>query len=316
MPATTYNFTKTKVALDRLTQEITEVGLDSVFTGMTGLDDQIYLGFSRELTGPEQVSLQALVEAHNGEPLAPKPVEVLLGSPKTDDGKPVFDIFPGSEGFKTWIVGRGDNLTPTPPDTGRGTGDAMVMTWATLESRGKKTLEFQFLEPVEIHDGQISWAETSAWDHTDSFSVGIKIPASTVTINNSNTGNCNLVNLGAPGMDMIVPAAGNGTHNLTVARPVPDREGVGGYWDVSYNTGEVTVSTNPGQGKWNLFNFDVTGWMIRNICCGNPKGVFDIDVYKVEYFHQTWKLVWECTKESAGGGTISAWIFCFRRYTT
>lgn len=310
MSTTTYTFENVKsLAVDSLKQGIIGLLLSQPLTEVTSLGDQLFLTFAGELSGPEQDDLTALVETHDGVPLPPKPPEVTLSSPKTEDGKPVIDIYPGTEGFKTWITGHGDSITE-----GRGEGQPMIVAFTSEEARGTKQINIEFNEPVEIHDGQVTWKPVTNWTHEDKFSVGLTIPASTATENLTGTGNCNKVALG-PGVHTYVPAAGNGGYDLTSACPVPAKDNPG-YWDVDYNTGAVTPCPTPGKGKYNLFDFPINAYIVKNICCNHPMGVFDIDVYKVEYFHPKWKLVWSCTKNSPGEGVLSAWVFCFRRETT
>lgn len=240
-----------------------------------------------------------------------------LDAPKEPDNKPVVTISPATQGFVTWICGAGDDANPTPPASGRGTGTPFLLEFSAEEVPATKTLEFDFTEPVEVHDGQVSWKETSNWGAGDTFSLGLRIPATPTTPNAGGTGNCNKVEI-APGMNIIVPAAGDGAFDLdlTDASPVEDKAGQGGYWNNDYNTGAVTPNPIPGAGRWNLFDFDVTGWLIKGIRLTHPMGVFDIDVYKTEYFHPAWYLRWEVTKNTPGAGSISGWIFCFRRFVT
>lgn len=49
---------------------------------------------------------------------------------------------------------------------------------------------------------------------------------------------------------------------------------------------------------------------------GNPLGTFDIDAYKTEYLHQKWKLKWTIEKVSQNLGSISAWVFVFRKFNS
>lgn len=113
----------------------------------------------------------------------------------------------------------------------------------------------------------------------DYLNINLVAPATPVTINGSNTGNCNLVNIG-PG-NIIIPAANNGTHDVdltvavnsnlqgpnpvlvTMAVPVPAEDISGnltvynGYFNWDEETGAITYDYQQ-QGQFNLFDFEIT----------------------------------------------------------
>lgn len=262
---------------------------------------------------------EANFKSSANQPLEPRTNEGIkklsLDAPSEQDKKPIVTISPATEGFVTWITGAGDDSNASWPASGRGTGQPFVLIFSGSEVPCTKTLEFDFIEPVEIHDGQVAWKQPNNWSSQDTFSLGLRIPSSSVSLNTSSLGNCNKVPVG-PGMNIIVPAAGDGQYDLIEACPVQDKQGQGAYWDNDYNSGVVTPNPVPGAGKWNLFDFEVTGWLIKNIPMTHPMGVFDIDVYKTEYFHPSWYLMWAVTKNTPGDGEVSGWIFCFRRFVT
>ena len=91
------------------------------------------------------VNLKSRPAAADGTP------KVSLDGPSEQDKKPVFVESPATTGFKTWIVSRADDFSPTPPATGRGDGTKMLhemkptfdlprrlATWASRELGGKK----------------------------------------------------------------------------------------------------------------------------------------------------------------------------------
>lgn len=235
------------------------------------------------------------------------------------DGKSIIVINPSTEGWLTWFTGAGDDLTAIAPATGRGTGQPfhIEVLGTAIQAGGAAgatvVKEFDFLEPIELHDGQIVWNPVANWGPADTFSIGAKIPANVVVANATNQGNCNKVAIGG-GANIIVPAMGDGAYDidLTTATPTPSSDATG-YWDVEYDTGAVSPSATPGSANWILVDFPVLSWLLRNIMTAHSLGVFDIDAYKTEYLHHNWKLVWSVTKKSPGDGTISAWLFCFRR---
>lgn len=276
-------------------------------------------GFNQAQNDTDKSDFENNFRSAANRPIEPRTIEgvkkLSLDAPREQDKKPIFTMSPATEGFVTWITGAGDDPSATFPASGRGTGTPFVLVFSGSEVPCTKTLEFDFIEPVEVHDGQVTWRHPTNWGSQDHFSLGLRIPSSSVSLNTSSLGNCNKVSVG-PGMNVIVPAAGNGQYDLLEACPVQDKQGQGGYWDNDYNTGAVTPNPTPGAGNWNLFDFEVTGWLIKNIPMTHPMGVFDIDVYKTEYFHPSWYLTWQVTKNSPGDGEVSGWIFCFRRFVT
>lgn len=229
-----------------------------------------------------------------------------MGTPKTAEGKPIVLMNPCTEGLLTWLTGRGDG------PNGRGLGQPMRID---CQDAGSHVVEFGFSEPVEINDGQIWWRPSASWGPDDEFSVGIRMPA-TVATPTPGTGNVNIVPLG-PGMDLYVPALGDGSHTVDLAAAVPVKAAEeNGSWAVDDWTGEVTPSQTPGQAGWNLLSFDILAYLVRSISCGHPLGVWDIDVYKTEWIHPSWMVRFEVTKVSAGAGTIGGWLLCFRETVT
>lgn len=299
-----------------LSQELTTssivIALDHIETG----DDSLNIWFKDVLSQSDQTTLSNVVNAHVGSVTQTlQPITVTLDSPKENDNKPVVTISPATAGFKTWICGADDDPDPVYPDTGRGSGTPFVLNFEPPEVPITKTAEFKFIEPIEVHDGQVVWRNPTNWGIEDYFSLGFRIPSSSLALNTSSLGNCNKVSIGQ-GMNVIVPANGDGEYDLLEACPIEDTEGSGGYWNVDYNTGVTTPNSEPGNGKFNLFDFEAKGWLIRNVRMTHPMGVFDIDVYKIEYLHNSWRLRWEVTKNTPGSGSVSGWIFGFRRNVT
>lgn len=294
--------------------------------GVLVVGDDLTIVFKADLPPADETALDAVVAAHDGEPISVDPPVNKDGAPivaldaPTDprDKKPVFVMSPATDGYLTWIIGTGDNPNATPPDTGRGTGDAYRLDFTAQEmidaggSEVVKTSEYEFIEPVEIHDGQVVWSPVENWGADDRFSLGSRVPANVAVPNGSNTGNCNLVATLA-GYNVIIPAAGDGTHDVDLSAAAPVPAGGFGYWDNDYDTGTVTPSATPGGADWHLLDVNVYSWLIRNVLLNHPLGVFDIDVYKTEYFHPSWRLFWEVRKKTSGQGTITGWIFCFRK---
>lgn len=296
-------FPNHKVAPSRLTLEIQQSDIPIALDYIGTANDDCHIWFKAPLDAGEQATLDGIVATHSGEPL-PNPAQLVqLDGPLEADKKPVVVVSPATTGLLTWLTGRGDD-----PVLGRGQGTPLRLDFTGPDT---KVLEFGFDEPIEINDGQIWWRPSDSWGPDDEFSVGVRMPGNVATAT-PGTGNVNAVVIG-PGMELYVPAAGDGSHTIDLATAVPVKASAkDGYWDVGDFTGNVTPSTTPGAASWNLFNFDLTAHLVRSISCGHPLGVWDIDVYKTEWIHQSWKIVFEVVKNSAGAGTIGGWILTFR----
>jgi hypothetical protein len=81
-------------------------------------------------------------------------------------------------------------------------------------------------------------------------------PATPVTASGGgNTGNCNLVDPGVGAAILIVPAAGNGTHNVDLSTAIPVPALGAGYYsctDPDFGLGVITAGA-PGTSAYNLF---------------------------------------------------------------
>lgn len=230
-------------------------------------------------------------------------------SPIDRDGKPVINLFPATTGFKTWITSRGDDIDSGP--AGRGLGPQIALTFS---GTGEQSIEFQFYEPLEVHDGQFSWSPAENWNSSDEFSFSVKMEA-TVAESTPGTGNANAVPLGG-GALLYIPAPGNGAYTIDLDQAVPvPASSQDGFWECDYDTGEVGPG-NPQASAFNLFNFPIESWMLANISMGNPLGVFDLDVYKVEWVHQRWKARLKVTKNTNSAGECSGWVMGYRRNVT
>lgn len=241
-------------------------------------------------------------------------VATRVGNPVEEDGKQIVVISPATEGMRTWLTGRGDDIGAGPAGRGKGT-KLKVAFDGTDPLPATKDVEVQFLEPVEVHDGQFNW-DAAGFDADDYFSVSVVMPGSTPT-NTPGTGNANEVPLGA-GAVLYVPAAGDGSHTIdtedwTKAVPVPANGA--GYWDVD-DDGVITPSVTPGNAEFHLVNFESEAFLIVEIGMQNSLGLFDVDVYKTEWIHPSWRICLSVTKSSSGTGTASGWLLTFRKNVT
>lgn len=230
-----------------------------------------------------------------------------MGYQRTNDGREIVVMSPSTEGLKTWFFGAGDG-------DDRGGGTRIRLAWTAEEARGVKTVDIQFSEPVEVHDGQAVFSPAANWSPDDIVNLFAVLPATTTTPNGGGTGNCNRVPTGL-GYDIIVPAAGNGAHDIVTPVPVP-AEARDGHWECDYGTGVVTPSPLPGAAPYYMLGVELQVYFLRNMPLGHGTGVLDVDVYKTEWIHQNYKLRVSVDKQSAGAGVFAAWLLGFRKYNT
>jgi len=281
--------------------------------------DTLDIIFKAELSEDEHRALDEIVGAHTAPPTLNPTLEsgvpiVHIDTPVEPDGKTIMVISPATEGTMTWFTSRGDDMVPTPPATGRGEGQAMSLSF---DGPGSKSVEFQFSGATEIHDGRVWYTPVDNWTNADQFSFSVRIPANTPVPNMDGTGNCNLVVVG-PGMHAIVPASGDGTHDvdLATASPCYPPRGVPAYYTFGVYD-DLRVSTNTEKDElFTLFDFEVNSYFIKNVAMGDPLGIFDIDVYKVELCHMSWLFKLECEKVSEGVGDVGGWLMLFRKDST
>lgn len=229
--------------------------------------------------------------------------------PKSSDGKPIITVYPAREGTQTWFTGRGDTLSP--PE--RGMGQKIRLSWDAVEARGAKSASLNFIEPVEIHDGQGIIKPPENWGLDDTINLYVSFPATVVVANTSSLGNSTLVPTGL-GYNVVIPMV-SGTHDVDLAAAVPiPASSRTGYWDVDSTTGIISTASEPGAGGFHLI--DVPGpnaYLLNEIPLGQPTGIFDVDVYKSEWVHNNWNVIVEVDKQSSGSGDFAGWLLMFRR---
>lgn len=321
------DFPNHKVASDRLLAEIKASAIVTAVDYINTSNDDCDIWFKDALSGGDETILDGLVAVHSGEPLpdAATPV-VIQGNPTLNgmlivtsdaphetDRKPVMVNSPATEGTYTYLSSRGDNLSPTPPASGRGDGTQLLLSFA---GPGTDEVEIQFCEPVELHDGHTSWR--GEWGFEDSWGISVRMPATVATPNVGNTGNCNLVATGL-GFNIIVPAAGDGAYDIDYnqAVPIPDgysaKTGEGtGYWDVVEHWSEVVTPNGTDKGAFNFYDTALEMFFCKNMDCGNPLAIWDLDAYKAEWISKKWKLCFQATRVTAGAGKIGGYLMIFR----
>lgn len=290
-------------------------------------DSTVTIIFESDISGAEKTELDGVVGTHDGVGYAPViPPTLSDGTPvvrldaptlsDANDNKPIITVFPAKEGHKTFFTGAGDDLSPTPPESGRGNGTKLLFDFNghTAPTTIEKILEFQ--EVIEVHDGQLFYRPVDNWDPLiDYFDLKIRMPASTVSVNGGGTGNCNLVDAG--GYNVIVPAAADGGHDIDLvnnAVPIKAVEN-DGYWNLDWDTLVITPAAGP-VGNINLLDIQIEAYSCRNMPLGHPMGVFDIEAYKTEFVHPSWKIIICLTKASSSDGVAAGWLMLFRKNIT
>lgn len=172
-------------------------------------------------------------------------------TPKTSDGRSIVLQTRFRGDIDPYFAGCGDDPATSP---GRGDGPAFVLSSAVA---GDTELVFQFNDWIYISGGDIRWGGGGPGDEA---TFCMFAPATTVAAN-AGSGNCNLVPAG--GYNVIIPAAGDGSHDVSDADKIPlpayDSNGVpNGYWNWDGpNEGRGTVSAAPGaDGNCNLIDIE------------------------------------------------------------
>jgi hypothetical protein len=229
-----------------------------------------------------------------------------------DDGKLVAALYPADQKNNEyiWLTGRGDH-----PTNGRGEGTRLKITYGPGES-GDKYVDLQFNEQIQLHDGRMFVPDKDKWTDNDEWSFSIIMPATAVTPNGSGEGDCNLVDLG--GYNLIVPAAGDGTHDIDdMDAACPVGAGGVGYWDYDMFTDTLTPSSTPGEAGWHLFDIQLEAFFMKKLPVPTHNmAVFDMQPYKSERLSPRWKLRFTIHRASTGEATILGWVQLFRQFNT
>jgi hypothetical protein len=213
------------------------------------------------------------------------------------DGKLVVAQSPAPQGTYTWYTSAGDQASPLK----RGGGQRVKIEFPDTDTVPKtRSVSVQFVEPVFLHDGEITWCDVDQFCADDEFSIYLEFPATAVVENATNEGNCNLVPIGG-GANMIVPAAGDGTHDVDLDAAVPLPDSTNGTWTTDRRTGEITPGAPDGHDPYELCTalLDVAAdsiYLCRPIVMSSPRGIFEIDAYLVEWIGKNWKVTLEIVK--------------------
>jgi len=222
------------------------------------------------------------------------------------DGRTIVAVAPNPAGWKSYYAGAGDQLSPRIV----GGGQRIRLSFTGPDT---KSVEVQFSEPSELHDGQASYMPVANWGLDDLLDFSAILPASPCAANGTNTGNANKVALGG-GLSMLVPAFGDGAWDIDLATVVPVPSSTySGYFDVDHDTGAVAVSVKPGAAEMALFDLPFEVYFARKIPLGNSLGLFDVDAYKTQWVSERWKLKISVVKASAGAGDVAGWLLAYRK---
>lgn len=206
-----------------------------------------------------------------------------------------------------YFSGYGDDF-----DAGtRANGQRLIMQHADGADEVNIT-ELRFVDLVQLVGGNIRAFDANIDDY---ISFDCIAPASPVVLNVSQTGNANAVPIASIGCSIIVPAGGDGWHDVDTAAavnanldgsgpilvtavvPVPsydDNDQPSGYWDWDRKTGAVTPNYTA-TGKYNLFDGEIPlSVYINKICVyGGASGEFS---QKIRVTHRSGPILphWKC----------------------
>lgn len=254
--------------------------------------------------------------------------------PMEHDGRPVVVISPFTEGLYMFTSCRGDQLIDGT--VSRGTGDKMMISFSGVQGEDSyKEAILTFYEFVEIHDGHVDYSD-GAWGYDDEWSVGVRIPATSVSFNSNATGNCNLYKItdlfpwSSETNYVVGDMVTHNNINYTCILPNTDQEppnnsywintlnaiipAVGdGYYDVDLT--QAKAIPMEGQGAWDyvretdeftptdmgadwgMFDFQPPDiHLLKAIACSDSRKIWDVDAYKVEPMYARWQLVLKCTR--------------------
>lgn len=307
---------------DRLDEEIRQSAITIALDGVSTSGNVVTIDFKADLSAGEETILHGdttgpaggLVGSHSGEPL-PDPEtsngvpKVYVDGPHEPDGKLLVTTTPSpGKGWKTYYTEAADHAT-----NGRAKG---VRLRLSLAGEDNASSNLAFNEPVFIHDGELNWSDSFGFD--DTFSLSTVIPANTPVVNGGGTGNCNLVEvIPSSGMHVIVPAPGDGSHDIDLATAIPAPSSKSaGYFNADRETGVVTVSSSPGAAEFNLYDFQIEPFFIPVLGMGNSRKMFAVDAYQSEWISERWSLKLACNKVSTGAGELGGWLMVYRRNTT
>lgn len=247
-------------------------------------------------------------------------LQVRIDAPRERDGRINVVNSPMPQGWMLYITGASDDMNPSPPDLGLGSGPYIIVEFDKSEintTNGTvKKVEARFNTPVAIKDGRLINTPTENWKPSeDRWWLHFEIPANV----HDNDGETNVYHDTAN--NIFIPAnppIADEKLKLINCSPVEVQAGTG-FWDTDFDTGVITPACtwsgpNPvPNGNYHLLDITNHIQTFSNIFLGNPMGVFDVDVSKTEWLHQNWKTVLTVKKKSPLGGEVSFWFQLYRK---
>lgn len=302
-------FPNQRVDVPQLESEVRASSITVALDSITTSQGACVIAFKDDLSEAEVLLLEAVVFSHSGVGLPAGAQLVEVNAPKTSDGKLIFlpNLFPG--GVTLYLCGAGDGVN------GRGEGQEFSVG---SDEAGESEVEFSFSDSIYFAGGTISWVGGEIGDH---ISLLAYAPATPVVANGSGAGNCSVM-----GSGVIVPAAGDGSHDvdLSTAVPIPAYDDDGnrsGQWDWSdpwTGAGSIVPAANgPGTGNCNLIaaQFTLARFAAKMPLLGNGSMNLQLPAIKPKLMWPQWKFKAVLTN-SGHAGLKCAWMIVAARYAT
>lgn len=305
-------FPHAKVDSDRITREIQQSVIVTALDRVETASGICSIWFRATLSNGDVALLATLVAAHSGEPLPAVATPVTLtGLEINRDNRLI--VQPVTLGAGQWHYwhGMGD-------DVANGTVGGGPPFQASADTTTPVSVVWSYRDPVWIAGGSLKYQGAALGDCIDFV---IYAPATPITPNGGNTGNCHLHPSG-----ILIPAAGNGAWNvdLTTATPVPtsDFAPFSGFWDYELpadmrGRGVITPGS-PGTSKYHLIpaRVDLDKFVQREQLLGTGVNYYEPDNIKVSLCLPGW--AFQCTLHNGTGAhTVEAiWRVLVSRYWT
>ncbi len=226
------DFPDQKVDIDRLSWEISESTITIALDYINVSGDECNIWFKDELPASDKTALDAVVAAHDGEPLPD------VETAKTSDGRDIIQINSYGPGRILYFAGIDDD------------GHFFRIESTDIEDASQ---DAHFTDDLMLAGGYIRW-EGGGFEDTVDFEV--MAPATEVEDPGSIGQPANCVTAPTPyGFDIIVPhPAGDKYVDYVTAVPVPASDD-DGYWDLSSE--DTMVPNTAKKGAYNLFTSEI-----------------------------------------------------------
>ena len=232
--------------------------------------------------------------------------------PKTTDGKPLITANAFPESHVVQMIGAADDA-----DNGRGEGAKFQIF---RDADGEAELEWSMIDHIHMVNGVSLFKDAVLGDWAE-FKVYAK--ATTAVENPTNTGNCNRYEIPDTGgtLHMLLPAAGDGTHDIVLADAVPVPNAYwAGYWDCALpeeGAGAVTPNVTA-TGRYDLYDFaiDLNRFAVYCPLLGSGKVVYGVEVVKAATVLPQWTFKVRLHNEGGGHVIQMGWYLVIAREKT